>query len=57
MTVFQVLPEVISSEELLRLITLSEFVDMVEMFSADVPLRRIGIFFAAIATHVGPVGR
>ncbi len=35
------LPEVIGTEELLRLVALAELVDMVQVFGADVPLRRV----------------
>ncbi len=39
--VLQMLPEVIGTEELLRLVALAELVDMVQVFGADVPLRRV----------------
>jgi hypothetical protein len=37
-TVLEMLSEMIRAEELLALVTLAEFVGLVQMFSADVPL-------------------
>lgn len=50
------LSEVISSEELLSLVALAEFVDLVQMFSANVPLRRVGELLAAEATDICATG-
>lgn len=55
-TVLEMLAEVISAEELLRLVTLAEFVDLVQVFGADVPLRWVGELLAAVTARVGPVG-
>lgn len=52
MRVLQMLTKVISAEELLRLVALSKFVDVVEMFRADIPLRWVRKLFAAVATQV-----
>jgi hypothetical protein len=54
-TVFQVLPEVIRSEELLGLVTFAEFVFLIKMLRTDIPLRRVGEFVATEATNIGPV--
>lgn len=53
MTVFQVLAKVVCSVELLRLIALSKLVDAVQMIGSDVPLRRVGKLFTAVATNIG----
>jgi hypothetical protein len=51
----EVLAEVIRAEELLRLVTLSKFVHMVEMLCAKLPARRIGKLLATVATDVSTV--
>lgn len=53
--VFQVLAEVIRTEEFLCLVTLSKLVHMVEMFRAQLPSRRVGEFLATVATDVNAV--
>ena len=50
--VFQVLAEVIGAAELLRPVAFAEFVGMVEMFSARLPLRRISEFLTAVTADV-----
>ena len=51
----EVLAEVIRAEELLRLVTLSKLVHMVEMFCAKLPARRIGKLLTTVATDVSTV--
>jgi hypothetical protein len=51
----EVLAEVIRAEELLRLVTLSKLVHMVEVFGAKLPARRIGELFTTITTDVSTV--
>ena len=53
MAVFEVLSEVISAEELLRLVAFAKLVNVIEVLSTLIPLRRIGKFFAAISTCIG----
>lgn len=52
MAVLEMLSKVVGPEEFLSLITFAEFVDMVKVFSADVPLRRVRELFAAVTAHV-----
>lgn len=47
----EVLTEVVGAEELFPL-ALPEFVCMIEVLGAGVPLRWVGIFFAAVAAHI-----
>jgi hypothetical protein len=53
----QMLTEMIGSEELLRLIAFSKFVNMVQVLGANVPLRGIWEFFSTITTNVCAAGR
>lgn len=55
MAMLQMLAEVIGTEELLCLVTLSKLVHMVKMFRAKLPARRIRKFLAAVATDVSAV--
>ena len=48
----EVLAEVVGAEELLRLVTLSKLVYMVEVFGAVLPARRISKLLTAVATNV-----
>lgn len=57
MTVFEVLPEVVSSKEFLCLVTLAKLVDVVQVLGSHVPLRRVAKLFAAVATGVCTVRR
>ncbi len=57
MAVFQVLTEVVSSVEFLRLIALSKLVDVVQVLSSDIPLRRVLKFLATISTDIGAIAR
>ena len=52
MAVLEMLSEVVCSEELLGMVTLSEFVHMVEMVCSNFPLRRVRKFFAAVSASV-----
>jgi len=56
MAMLEVLTEVVCSEEFLRLVALAEFVDVVQMLRADVPLWWIGELITAIATDIGAIG-
>lgn len=51
----EVLAEVVGAEELLRLVTLSKLVYMVEVFGAVLPARRISKLLTAVATNVSAV--
>jgi hypothetical protein len=53
MRVLQVLTEVVRAEELFRLVALAEFVDVVKVLRADVPLCWIGELVATVAADVG----
>lgn len=55
MAMLQVLAKVIGTEELLCLVALAEFVDMVEMFRAKLPARRISKLLPTVATDVSTV--
>ena len=55
MAVLQMLAEVVCAEELLRLVTLSKLVHMVEMFRAKLPARWVSKLLATVATHVSTV--
>ena len=50
--VFQVLAEVIGAEELLGLVALAEFVDVVEMFGSCLPAWRVGEFLTTVTADV-----
>lgn len=52
MAVLEVLAEVVGAEELLRFVTLTKLVHMVEVFRAELPSRRIGKLFATVAADV-----
>lgn len=52
MAVFQMLPEVVCTEEFLGLVTLSELMHMVQVFRARFPIGRIGEFFSTVAAYV-----
>ena len=52
MAMFEMLSEVIRPEELLRLVAVSELVDVVEVIRSDVPLRRIREVLAAIPARI-----
>lgn len=54
--VLQVLPEVISAEELFGLVALPKLVHMVQMFSANIPLRRVWEVLPTVATYISAVG-
>ena len=54
-TVLEVLAEMIRAEKLLRLVALAEFVHVVQVLGAKVPLRRVGELVAAVAADVGAV--
>lgn len=53
-TVFQMLPEMVGTEEFLRLVALAELVHRGQMFEASVPIRsrHVGELFAAVAANV-----
>jgi hypothetical protein len=53
MAVLEVLPKVIGTEEFLGLVTLPEFVHVMEMFSASLPICRRRKFVTTIAADVG----
>ena len=55
MAMFQMLAEVIRTEELLCLVTLSKLVHMVEMFRAKLPSRRVGELLATVAADISAV--
>jgi len=55
--VFQMLAEVISAEELLRLVAFAKFVNVVEMFGACLPAGRVGEFFATVTADVRAIAR
>lgn len=55
MAVLQMLAEVVCAEELLRLVTLSKLVHMVEMFRAKLPARWVSKLLATVATNVSTV--
>ena len=55
MAMFQMLAEVIRTEELLCLVTLSKLVHMVKMLRAELPARRISKLLTAVATDVSAV--
>jgi hypothetical protein len=55
MAMLEMLAEVVGAEELLRFVTLTEFVYVVEVFRAKLPARRIGKFFSTVATNIGTV--
>lgn len=57
MTVLEMLPEVVRSEELLRLIAFAELVNMVKVVCSSIPLRWVRKLFAAITTHICPTRR
>lgn len=57
MTMFQVLAEVVGPVELLGLITLSKLVNVVQVLSSNVPLRRVLKLFATVAADVGAISR
>lgn len=52
--VLQVLPEVISPEEFLRLVAFAKFVHVVEVLGAHIPLRRVRELLSTIAANVVP---
>lgn len=52
MAVLQVLSEMVSPEELLRLVALAKFVHMVEMLGPQIPLWWVGEFLATVSTHI-----
>lgn len=52
-TVLEMLPEVIGSEELLGLVALPELVHGVEVIGSDIPLWRVREVFATVPTCVG----
>ena len=52
MAMFQVLPKVIGAEELLRLVALAEFVDVIEVFPSSVPVSGIGEFLSTVPAEV-----
>lgn len=52
MTVFQVLPKVVGSEELLGLVTFAELVHVIQVSSAGFPIWRVWELFSAVPTHV-----
>lgn len=56
MAVFQMLTEVIRAEKFLRLVALSELVDMVQVLRADLPLWGVGKLLTAIATRIRVIG-
>lgn len=56
MAMFQMLPEMIRTVELLLMVALPEFVYVVQMISAYVPLGWVGKLLAAVAADVGIVG-
>jgi hypothetical protein len=49
----QMLPKMVGAEELLRLVALSEFVYVVQVLGADIPLWWIGELLATVATEIG----
>jgi hypothetical protein len=55
MAVFEMLAEVIGTEEFLRFVTLTKFVYVVEVFRAKLPARRIGKLFSTVAANIGTV--
>ena len=56
-TMFEMLSEVIGSEEFLCLVAFTELVKVVQMLRTNIPLRRIWKFVPAIATDVGAIRR
>jgi hypothetical protein len=55
MTVLEMLPKVVGSEELLVLVALAELVHIAQVFGARLPVRRVvGKQRTAVATHVRP---
>ena len=52
--VFQMLPEMVGTEELLRLVTLAELVHGRQMLDASTPVgrRHVGKFIAAVTAHI-----
>lgn len=57
MAVFQMLPEVVRTEELLGLVALAKLVYDVQVFGTNVPLRRVGELLAAIPACVCAIAR
>jgi hypothetical protein len=55
MAVLEMLAEMVGAEELFRLVTLTEFVYMVEVFRAKLPARRIRKLISTVAADVGTV--
>jgi len=51
-TVFQVLAEVIGAVEFFGLVAFSELVDLAQMLSPRLPVRRVGEFLSAVAAQV-----
>jgi len=52
MAVFQVLAEVVSTEELLALITFAEFMGEIEVINTLIPVGRVVEFQSAVATSI-----
>lgn len=55
-TVFQMLPEVVSTEELLGLVTFAKLVNMIEMLRPHVPVGGVREFIATISANVSSRG-
>jgi hypothetical protein len=53
MAVLEVLPKVIGAEELLGLVTLAEFVHVMEMFGAGLPICGRRKLLTTVATDIG----
>jgi len=56
MAVLEVLTKVVSTVELLRLVALAKFVDMIKVLGSKIPLRRIGELFTAVPAVVCAAG-
>ena len=50
---FQMLAEVVGTEEFLALVALSKLVHVIEMLRSCIPIGRVWELFTAVAAHIG----